>query len=147
MLICVYNAITKKCLSRGKNIMLSKIDKYMKSHNKLELSLIVFILILVIGILDYFNGFDIKLSFFYVLPVLIITWYGSLSLGMFAAAISSLLMLPAGLFGAGGSNFWAAVWNSSISFMVRMMLVFIVWKVHLGEKRNKGFVLFKKILL
>jgi diguanylate cyclase (GGDEF)-like protein len=102
-----------------KNAILESLDMM----PKFVMTLFGVLLTLVIGYLDWITGTEISLSFFYVLPVMLIAWFEG---GTAAAAIAlfcTVIWLAADLLsGLVYSNFAVAFWNG----IMRMGIFLIV---------------------
>ena len=99
--------------------------------------------VLLIGIIDYFSGFEISWSVIYVLPISIAVWYVGPGLAYVLSIVSIGLWL-AGDFASGlqVSSWIVPVWNSAI----RLMLYHIIIQL-LVYTRSQATVLEKKVLL
>lgn len=58
--------------------------------SKTSIVIISILLVLLIGFADYITGREISFSIFYLLPILLVTWYGNKALGIYFSGISSL---------------------------------------------------------
>lgn len=65
----------------------------LKRLSKTGVYAIAFLLIVLIGWLDYVTGFEIAFSFTYLLPITLVTWYASLRSGYFVTAASLAVWL------------------------------------------------------
>lgn len=78
-----------------------------------------FALILVVAIGDYLTGRDLAFSFFYVVPILLISWVAATSIALFAALFAALVAgvaFPVTDYFAGElEGLWIPTWN----FVVR----------------------------
>ena len=87
------------------------------SKKNLSLAIIGFILTGIIGLLDYLTGFEYAFSVFYVLPIMLPTWYWSKKAGWAASIISALISLYADIRGGHQySYFLIPYWNALIRF-------------------------------
>jgi diguanylate cyclase (GGDEF)-like protein len=68
-------------------------DRVLRQLPPWAIFLLALLLMFGIGLLDYAFGPEISLSFFYILPVGIATWYGSRELGVLCAVLSDLPLL------------------------------------------------------
>ena len=67
----------------------------LEKQNKPFLLLVGFILIGVIGLIDFLTGCEVAFSVFYVLPISLITWLASRRFGLVASLASALVWLGA----------------------------------------------------
>jgi hypothetical protein len=74
----------------------------MKSFEKLNTSVLVltnFLLILILGLIDYKTGVEFDFSIFYLIPISIISWYTKKSFGIYAAISSEIIWFLADIIG------------------------------------------------
>ncbi|MEK7483418.1 MAG: diguanylate cyclase [Planctomycetota bacterium] len=64
---------------------------FLEKLNKLALFFIVLILVTLIGVLDYFDGSEISLAFFYLIPLILMNWYGNLKYGITVSILSTIV--------------------------------------------------------
>lgn len=57
-----------------------------------------FVLVVIIGIIDYLTGYELAFSEFYVLPIALLTWFTDRRLGFTASVICALVWLAADIF-------------------------------------------------
>jgi diguanylate cyclase (GGDEF)-like protein len=67
-----------------------KIVKYFASHKRINLIIGIFIVVVILGFLDYQTGFEFSFSLFYLFPVSIAAWYISRNISIFVSLISAL---------------------------------------------------------
>lgn len=73
------------------------------------------LLILGIGIVDYYTGSEFGLSIFYVLPISLITWNAGLRGGLLSALFCAIVWLSAEVLkNAAHSNIYALFWNACV---------------------------------
>lgn len=60
---------------------------------KSKILIVVFgiLLILLVGLVDYFTGYELGLSIVYLMPIFLVVWYTGKNLGIFIAVISTLV--------------------------------------------------------
>jgi len=101
-------------------------------RNKLSLLLVGFVLIGVIGILDFLTGYEFAFSVFYILPIAWITWFTGRRLGLVASLLSACVWLGADLTsGHSYSNPIITIWNTFIRFAF-----FVIVTLLLSELRK-----------
>ena len=57
--------------------------------------LVGFVLVGLLGVLDYYTGRDLVLASLYIIPIALVTWYAGLAAGLSTAVISTGVMLTA----------------------------------------------------
>lgn len=71
------------------------------------------ILLTAITLGDYLTGTEISFTCFYLLPVLIVTWFSGRRHGVAMAALSALIWPIAYIFGLEtSSGIWVVLWNA-----------------------------------
>jgi diguanylate cyclase (GGDEF)-like protein len=104
----------------------------LERQNKPLLLLTGFLLIAVIGILDYLTGYEFAFSVFYVLPISLVTWRAGRRIGLLASLMSAIAWLAADLASRHQySNPFVPAWNTLIRFAF-----FIIITLLLGALRN-----------
>ena len=74
-----------------------------------------FALIPVVAIGDYLTGRDLAFSFFYVVPILLISWVAATSIALFAALVAGVAFPVTDYFAGELEGLWIPTWN----FVVR----------------------------
>jgi len=94
--------------------------------------------ILILGIVDYFTGIELSLSFFYLIPVSMAAW----ALGKYSGLTFSVLSATAWLVfnllsGQTFSNIFVGVWNTLIRFGIYGVFTILLTELHsaLEEER------------
>lgn len=73
------------------------------------------ILVLVVGTADYLTGFEISFSIFYLIPVMLATWYVGRHAGIVLACISAFVWLLEDLKGHAYSHSAIPYWNMLVT--------------------------------
>jgi diguanylate cyclase (GGDEF)-like protein len=93
-----------------------------------------FSLIGAIGIVDFLSGYELAFSLFYVIPISLLTWYTSRSLGIVASLASALVWLGADITsGHPYSHPLIPIWN----ILIRLAF-FVLFTVLLSAIRSAG---------
>ena len=84
------------------------------------------VLIGIVGVLEFFTGYEVEFSLFYVLPVAFVTWFTNRSLGLIASLVSAGVWLGTDV--ASGHSYphlFTPLWNTFIrlSFFVIITLL------------------------
>ena len=95
--------------------MVNSINNALHRMPRVILILLVCALVAIIGIIDYITSFDISISFFYLAPIFLATWYidrtAGITLSITCAIIwfvTSTLTLP-----SRGIPMWILTWNAA----------------------------------
>jgi diguanylate cyclase (GGDEF)-like protein len=103
--------------------LITRIEK----QNKPFLLLIGFLLITVIGIVDYLTGFELAFSVFYVLPISLLTWLTSRRGGFLVSLASAAVWLSADIAtGHPYSHSFILVWNTLIRFAFFVIITLLI---------------------
>lgn len=68
--------------------MSEKLWQYFDKQSGLPLTAASFVLVGLIGILDYLTGYDLSVSSFYVIPIFLSTWFCGRQMGILTSALS-----------------------------------------------------------
>ena len=92
---------------------------------KVDILLISFFMIALLGIIDYLTGYEISFSAFYLLPVVFVAWFHEKSYAITVSVISASVWLVAdALSGHYYSNVVIPVWNSIMRLGFYLLAVF-----------------------
>jgi signal transduction histidine kinase len=81
-------------------------------------------LVAVVGVVDYFSGYSIFFSAFYLLPVALASWYGGSFYGMAISVLSVVVWLLGDIAaGARYSSVFVPIWNGAIGLTVYFVVV------------------------
>jgi diguanylate cyclase (GGDEF)-like protein len=90
------------------------------------------VLVLILGIIDFQTGFEISISFFYLIPIFLVVWFTNVRVGLILSAISALTWFIADYSaGLSYSHPTIYVWNT----LLRLGFYFVVtWLVSTLKK-------------
>lgn len=89
--------------------------------------LLAVLLAALLGWLDYATGFEISFSFFYLIPVTLVTWYIGIRVGILFTFVSVLTWLFTNwLAGEAYSSEWIRFFNASVRLIVFSMIAFLL---------------------
>lgn len=94
--------------------------------------------VLILGIIDYITGFELSMSFFYLIPVTVIAWTIGRSAGLWFSVLSAATWLTSNMLaGLEYSQLSIAVWNTLIRFGFFSTVTIILTELHhtLEEER------------
>lgn len=110
----------------------------LKTISITSIIVIAIFLALLVGVTDYYTGREISFSIFYLLPILLVTWYGRKNIGIYFSVISSLEWLIADqLTNPNYSHFTIPFWNMSVRLSFFLIIVFIVSRLKVALEREK----------
>jgi len=98
-----------------------------------------FLLIAVVGLMDFTTGYELSFSVFYVLPISLVTWAGGRRLGLLASIASGAMWLSAD-FATGHtySNPYIPFWNCLIRFTFFVIITLLLSEVRYLMQREKS---------
>lgn len=95
------------------------------------------ILVLVVGTADFLTGFEISFSIFYLLPVMLTTWYVGMPAGIVLAVISAIVWLLVDLEGHVYSHSAIPYWNMTVRFGFFLISLIILSRLKSAYEREK----------
>ncbi len=85
------------------------------------------VLIIGIGLLDYISGYELAFSLFYLLPIMIVTWFVGRRVGLLFSLLASLFWFSADYFsGHDYSNPIFYFWNTAIRLAFFVIVVLLL---------------------
>jgi len=99
--------------------------KYLNRIPGAFIPVICFILVILVGIVDYLTGYEVALTLFYLLPVSLVAWFDKRNLAIMVSILSAVTWLWANL--AAGhtySHLLIPVWNTFILLAYFLITVF-----------------------
>jgi signal transduction histidine kinase len=100
---------------------------YFSERSKPFLIILGFILVLLVGVADYFTGTELSVSIFYLFPIVLATWSLNKGAGVFFAVFSSVVELLTDL--TAGHHYSHPIivyWNNAVHFGFYFIIVFIL---------------------
>ena len=97
-----------------------------------------FLLIPVLGSLDLVTGRDFSFSLFYLIPVVLVTWYSGGRLGAMASVLSAAVWLEAEFRGGHDySHDFFAWWSAAVRFGFFIVVTVLLARLHAALSREK----------
>jgi diguanylate cyclase (GGDEF)-like protein len=97
-----------------------------------------FVLTGIIGFIDYLTGYEFAFSVFYVIPIAIVTWQTSLSLGVVTSLLGALLWLGVDMALAHPySHNFVPIWNAFIRLSFFLIITVLLSKLRKSLRREK----------
>ena len=95
------------------------------------LSVVILGLIFILGIVDYFTGIELSISFFYLIPVAVGAWALGKYRGLTYSILSATVWLASNLLsGQTFSNIFVGVWNTEIRFGFYGVVTILLTELH-----------------
>lgn len=97
-----------------------------------------FVLIGLIGAFDYFTGGEIAFSIFYLIPISLIAWFTSRTMGLFMSIISAIIWLVVDLNTSTYSHPFIPYWNATVrlGFFLIVTLLLLTLKTTLKHEEK-----------
>ncbi|MCX5793443.1 MAG: HAMP domain-containing sensor histidine kinase [Elusimicrobia bacterium] len=107
------------------------------------------LLVFVVGCADYFTGYEIAVSFFYLIPVLLVTWRTSLLYGLAVSLLSALAWFASdyGFTGRVYAHPLIPYWNALVGLAFFMVSVLLLSRVRTLLQREQAQSQLKSSLL
>lgn len=89
------------------------------------------VVVLMLGIVDYFTGYVRSISVFYLIPVLVSTWYAGIGAGILIAMIAVLSTTVSGIITTNlPDRYFTLYWNAIVRFLffITSILILNAWK-------------------
>jgi len=107
-----------------------KFFTYLNKLKPLPLILLSFFSVLLISLLDYFTPEKVDFYVYYSIPIIIVTWYGSLTLGFIMTVLSLLSWLADNYFGRAGETIaFIPLWNLGIQLVFFLILSVLIYSI------------------
>ncbi len=120
------------------SLVLRRLDNWLGSLRQGGLVLTGLALIGFIGAVDYFSGLEVSTSYFYLIPVALISWYGRMYVGFVLSAVAAITWLIVDLLaGHPYSQRWIYVWNATVRFGFFFVATYILTELKIYMDREK----------
>jgi diguanylate cyclase (GGDEF)-like protein len=84
-------------------------------------------LILVLGVIDFFTGFEVAFSLFYLIPIFFITWYVDAKNAVIAGVASAIVWQFSNFMaGETMSSYWIFLWNAAMRLAMYLLFSFLL---------------------
>ena len=107
--------------------------------SKKSIYLIAYLIVILIGLLDYVTGAEISLSFFYLFPITIVVWKNGKAPGILLSLVSTVIWFVSNqLAGQEHSNILIFYWNAAVraGFFLTVTFLLAEVRVLLEQERN-----------
>lgn len=112
---------------------------YLERQNKLLLLSMSIIFIILLGIVDYFTGYEVSFALFYLLPVSLVAWFAGKKGGLFIAFIAAATWHAANnLAGELFSNPLIPYWNAATRLGFFAIVTFILSKLKFALEHERS---------
>lgn len=106
--------------------------KHFKLENYRQSSLIIFGLaqIAFLGVIDFFSGFELSFSVFYLIPVAMTAWFVQKNVALITSFVSAMTwQFSNQLAGEHHSNLFVPIWNTSTRLVFFLVVTILIFKL------------------
>jgi signal transduction histidine kinase len=97
-----------------------------------------FVLVVIVGVLDFLTGPEISFSIFYLVPVSLVTWFSGRRVGIFVSIVAAITWLTADLLsGAIYSYPIIPYWNATVRFGFFLIVTLVLSSVRRNQQRRE----------
>jgi signal transduction histidine kinase len=109
---------------------------FLKSQPRFWLCIEALLLIIAIGFVDYITGPEVSIYPFYTVPILLVFWFGEISLALITAILSAVAWWTVDrAAGHSYSSEWLRTWDAVVRLMLFGLVLFAAWSVK--RQRNE----------
>ena len=113
------------------NHLIRDIDSYLSDLSPFQIHVIVLLLAIGVGALDFATGYEISFSLFYLIPISLATWYGSFRFGIIVSVIAAVIWATVDLIsGHPYSHKMLVFWNASVRFGFFIVTTVMLQEIH-----------------
>jgi len=114
------------------------IAQLLKKRSKFTWIVMGLLLIAVVGSVDYWTGYEISFSLFYLIPVSLLAWFAGIQMGVAASVVSAAAWLLAEITaGQAYSHPGIYFWNSLVRFSFFIIVTFLLTALEKALEREK----------
>lgn len=115
--------------------------KQLENRSRIALIAIAFLIVAVIGAVDYLTGFETSFSIFYLLPIGLAIWFVGRGFAIFTSILSVVVSLAGDLArGAHFSSPFVPAWNASILLAFYFVVVWLLASLRSLNRNLEGQV-------
>lgn len=116
---------------------LAQLNYFFLALGKRRIFIFSALLLLVLGWGDYATGFEISFSFFYLIPISIVTWYIGIRSGYFMTMCGLLIWVVSNLLaGETYSSEWIRFFNTAVRLVVFMMIASLIHELRTALQKE-----------
>ena len=106
---------------------LPRIHNFFVKRNKSAALYVALLMVVLLGYLDYATGFEISLSFLYLIPIALATWYLNRTAGYIVTAVSVLIFILSNwAAGEAYSQEFIRYWNGFTRLVVYLLVIWLL---------------------
>lgn len=113
------------------------INSFLSKRSTFQVCVIALLLLVLVNTLDIITGYEVSLSLFYLLPIAVASWYGSLRLGIIISILSAASWIIIDIkSGHPYSHRYIIFWNASIRCGFFILTTFLLQKIRVLLERE-----------
>ncbi|MFH2138709.1 MAG: GGDEF domain-containing protein [Candidatus Omnitrophota bacterium] len=102
--------------------------------------LLGYIMVLLLGVLDYYTGYRLGFSIFYVLPITMLIWFCHRDPGIVLAVFSAIVWYTADVAARGNvQSYFILIWNTVIRLSFFLIIAFFLSALKETMEREKAY--------
>ncbi|RFA26981.1 hypothetical protein CAI21_15570 [Alkalilimnicola ehrlichii] len=110
---------------------LAPIDSFLSQRSKAGLLILSTLLLAFMGVVDMLSGPELATSVFYLVPIIIVTWYAGFGMGSLTAVAAALVWLGAERYdGVVYSYAFIPYWNMGVRFIFFLLIAYLLARLH-----------------
>jgi signal transduction histidine kinase len=114
---------------------------YLESLSRKVVIATALLIVVVVGLIDYFSGYEISFSVFYLAAIALATWSVGKWCGWFISVLSVISWLMGDLAaGASYSNRFVPIWNVAIALVFYLVLVEVLFNLRVLHRQLEAKV-------
>lgn len=128
-------------MTAGSTVVNVKLMTYYGKQSRLSLTLLGFVLVGLIGIIDYQTGYELSFSIFYLIPMSLAAWQMKRGTGMLMAGAGAIVWLVLDLLGGHPYSHPAiAYWNASVRLGFFLIVVYALTELRMTQARKAELI-------
>jgi diguanylate cyclase (GGDEF)-like protein len=119
--------------------MIGMITGFLNRLTRGGLAFLIVGLVGIVGVIDYLTGFDVSVSFFYLIPISIAAWYMRRSRGVYVSLACALIWLGTNSLTSPGQgpSFYAQLWNAIVRLGFFLVVSNLLSSLHRSIEHEK----------
>lgn len=129
--------MSKNKLMRG-SLNTSAANQYIEQFSQPQLIAMTYLFMLLLGLCDYFTGYDISFAVFYLVPVSFLAWYTSFRAATLSSVISSLTWTAANYLAGEKYDYLAIhIWNTGTRLIFFYVVAVLISHIKLSLETER----------
>ena len=117
------------------------IDEYGRGKSNILLMTAGLVATLLIGVIDYLTGYELRLEIFYLMPITFVVWFVGRRSGIFVSAVSIVIIVLSDILsGKIYQNYLIESWNMTMLFLFFTIVTFLLAKLRVTLLERGGIV-------